>query len=71
MYSRTKTRLLNLSFKSFKGLTCSSEDEGHEHEVSKQRAKKSKVDGKFSALQKKHLGRWPDYKIRAWANMLL
>lgn len=32
--------------------------------------KKSKVDGKFSALQKKHGGCWPDYKLRAWANFI-
>ena len=68
MYPCAISRLLNLFFK---GLTSSSEDEGHEDEVSEKRAKKFKVDGKFSALQKKHAGRWPDYKLRAWANMLV
>ena len=49
----------------------SSEDEQNDRDNPQQRAKKSLVEKKLVELQRKHAGRWPEYKLRAWANILV
>lgn len=49
----------------------SSEDEQNDRDNPQQCAKKSLVERKLVELQRKHAGRWPEYKLCAWANMLV
>lgn len=49
----------------------SSEDEQNDRDNPQQRAKKSLVERKLVELQKKHAGRWPEYRLPASANMLV
>ena len=50
------------------GLT-SSDEEAQEQPIASN--KKKRVDEKLKKLLQKHSGRWPDYKLRAWASMLV
>lgn len=47
----------------------SSEDEQNDRDNPQKRAKKSLVERKLVELQRKHAGRWPEYKLCAWANI--
>lgn len=49
----------------------SSEDEQNDRDNPQQRAKKSLLERKLDELQRKHEGRWPQYRLPEWANMLV
>ena len=58
----------------FKGISSSSEgeDEASDEPSTRRATRKGReVNLKLDVLKKKHVGKWPDFKLRAWANMLV